>query len=64
MAGGSGNEGENSKGAKNGWERVRNGEKESHGWSTIEKNEWALGVCISDWGRSLSDREGCGCSQW
>lgn len=43
---------------------MKNGEKESHGWSTMEKYEWDLGVCILDWGRPLSDRERCGCSQW
>lgn len=43
--------------------RVKNGEKGSHGWSTMEKYEWDLGVCILDWGRPLSDRERCGCSQ-
>lgn len=55
---------ENLKGRKNAGERVKNGEKESHGWSTMEKYEWVLGVCILDWGRPLSDRERCGCSQW
>lgn len=56
--------GEYLKGRKSGCERVKNGEKERHGWSTMEKNEWVLGVCISDWGRPLSDRERCGRSQW
>jgi len=56
--------GGNLKGGKNAFERVKNGEKESHGWSAMEKYEWVLGVCISDWGRPLSDRERCGCSQW
>lgn len=44
-------------------ERVTNGEKESQGWSRMEKYEWVLGVCILDWGRPPSDRERCGCSQ-
>lgn len=44
--------------------KVKDGEKGSRGWSAMEKYEQVLGVCILDWGRPLSDRERCGCSQW
>lgn len=44
--------------------KVKDGEKGSQGRSAMEKYEWVLGVCILDWGRPLSDRERCGCSQW
>lgn len=44
--------------------RVKDGEKGSRGRSAMEKYERVLGVCILDWGRPLSDRERCGCSQW
>lgn len=55
---------ENLRRGKNEGKRVKDGEKESHGWSAMEKYERVLGVCILDWGRPLSDKERCGCSQW
>lgn len=52
------------RGEKSKGRRVKDGEKGSRGRSAMEKYERVLGVCILDWGRPLSDRERCGCSQW
>lgn len=56
--------GKTCEGQKNQGRKVKDGEKGSCRRSAMEKYEWVLGVCILDWGRPLSDRERCECSQW